>query len=80
MTMKKPSSGGRGRIKPETSLTADEGEEEESSEEANVLPLDIGIPVGDRSQLADESNGGKATGVAWTTEDPQSKELEEVRQ
>ncbi|SVD97739.1 uncharacterized protein METZ01_LOCUS450593, partial [marine metagenome] len=44
MTMKKPSSGGRGRAKPETSLTADEGEEEEGAEETTVLPLDIGIP------------------------------------
>ena len=79
MAMKKPSSGGRGRIKSEASLTADEGEEEEGSEEANVLPLDIGIPVGDRTQLADESSGGKTAAVAWTTDEPQSKELEEAR-
>ncbi|MQG76836.1 MAG: RNA polymerase sigma factor RpoD [SAR202 cluster bacterium] len=78
MTTKKPSSGGRGRPKSDASLTADEGEEEEGAEEANVIPLDIGIPVGDRTQLADEA-GGKPAAAAWTTEEPQSKELEEAR-
>ncbi len=78
MTTKKPSSGGRGRPKSDASLTADEGEEEES-EEGGVLPADIGIPVGDRTQLADETNGGKPAASSWTTDEPQSKELEEAR-
>ena len=75
MTTKKPSSGGRGRPKSDASLTAEEGEEEEGAEEANVIPLDIGIPVGDRTQLADEASG-KPPAAAWTTEEPQSKENE----
>ena len=67
MATKKPSTGGRGRPKSDASLTADEGEEEEGAEEANVIPLDIGIPVGDRTQLADEA-GGKPAAAAWATD------------